>query len=69
MSIFILRGFIISFLFLVCITVLERFSNSLDSDVKKNPKLIEQEFKNFCKTSKSKENRFVSKIFSAFQHI
>ncbi|KAK6627313.1 hypothetical protein RUM43_002840 [Polyplax serrata] len=42
----------------VCITVLERFSNSLDSDVKKDPKKIEEKFKDYCKTSKSKENRF-----------
>ena len=45
----------------VCITVVERFSQSLSDDVRKNPKLIEDEFRKFCKNTKTKENRFVSK--------
>lgn len=42
----------------VCVAVVEKFGNSLTSDVKSNPKLIEDEFRKFCKTSKGKENRF-----------
>jgi len=41
----------------VCISVMERFSNKLAADVKKDPKAIEVEFRIFCKDSKSKENR------------
>jgi len=41
----------------VCISVMERFSNKLEADVKKDPKAIEDEFRIFCKDSKSKENR------------
>lgn len=46
----------------VCIKVLDKFSATLSDDVKKDPKLIESEFKKFCKTTKNKENRFVSII-------
>ena len=49
------------FFFAVCITVVERFSQSLSDDVRKNPKQIEDEFRKFCKNTKTKENRFVSK--------
>nr|WPO04149.1 mesencephalic astrocyte-derived neurotrophic factor-like protein [Gryllus pennsylvanicus]WPO04150.1 mesencephalic astrocyte-derived neurotrophic factor-like protein [Gryllus pennsylvanicus]WPO04151.1 mesencephalic astrocyte-derived neurotrophic factor-like protein [Gryllus pennsylvanicus]WPO04152.1 mesencephalic astrocyte-derived neurotrophic factor-like protein [Gryllus pennsylvanicus]WPO04153.1 mesencephalic astrocyte-derived neurotrophic factor-like protein [Gryllus pennsylvanicus] len=42
----------------VCVTVVEKFGNSLSADIKSNPKLIEDEFRKFCKTSKAKENRF-----------
>lgn len=39
---------------------MRKFAESLDDAVKKDYKLIETEFKKFCKTSKNKENRFVS---------
>ncbi|KAG8232392.1 hypothetical protein J437_LFUL012535 [Ladona fulva] len=42
----------------VCISVIERFSQSLTDNVKKDTKLIESEFKKFCKNLKGKENRF-----------
>ncbi|XP_071449704.1 mesencephalic astrocyte-derived neurotrophic factor homolog [Hetaerina americana] len=42
----------------VCITVVERFSQSLSDKIKKDTKLIESEFKKFCKNLKGKENRF-----------
>ncbi|XP_046400114.1 mesencephalic astrocyte-derived neurotrophic factor homolog [Ischnura elegans] len=42
----------------VCITVVDRFSQSLTDSIKKDTKLIEAEFKKFCKNLKGKENRF-----------
>jgi len=42
----------------VCISVIERFGNSLEADVKKDPKAIEDEFKIFCKNTKGRENSF-----------
>lgn len=47
----------------VCIKVLDKFATTLSEDVKKDPKLIETEFKKFCKSTKNKENRFVSTTF------
>jgi ribosomal protein S19E (S16A) len=44
----------------VCIKTIEKFVDTLSEEVKKQPKLIETEFRKFCKTSKGKENRFVS---------
>lgn len=44
----------------VCIKTTEKFASSLDEATKKDPKLIEKELRKFCKTSKNKENRFVS---------
>lgn len=44
----------------VCIKTIEKFSNHLDADIMKDPKKIETEFRKYCKTSKNKENRFVS---------
>jgi hypothetical protein len=44
----------------VCIATIEKFVNTLDEAVKKDPKKIEEQFKKFCKGSKNKENRFVS---------
>ncbi|XP_026286265.1 mesencephalic astrocyte-derived neurotrophic factor homolog [Frankliniella occidentalis] len=41
----------------VCFKVVEKFSNSLSDDVRKDPKKIEEQFRKFCKGSKSKENR------------
>jgi hypothetical protein len=40
--------------------VVEKFANTLSSDVRSNTKKIEDEFRKFCKTTKGKENRFVS---------
>nr|CAD7577881.1 unnamed protein product [Timema californicum] len=42
----------------VCITVVERFSNSLSPEVKSDTKKIENAFRDFCKALKNKENRF-----------
>ncbi|XP_066591166.1 mesencephalic astrocyte-derived neurotrophic factor homolog [Prorops nasuta] len=42
----------------VCVSVVNKFSQSLSDDVKKDPKQIEQKFKDFCKGTKSKDNRF-----------
>lgn len=44
----------------VCIKTIEKFSSALDDAAKKDPKKIEAEFRKYCKTSKNKENRFVS---------
>lgn len=42
----------------VCVKTLDKFAATLADNVKKDPKLIEAEFKKFCKNSKNKENRF-----------
>ncbi|XP_066994483.2 mesencephalic astrocyte-derived neurotrophic factor homolog [Anabrus simplex] len=42
----------------VCMSVVEKFSDSLSFDKRSNPKLIEAEFRKYCKSSKGKENRF-----------
>ncbi|KAG5682226.1 hypothetical protein PVAND_011591 [Polypedilum vanderplanki] len=42
----------------VCIKTIDKFVETLNDDVKKDPKLIEAEFKKFCKGTKGKENRF-----------
>ncbi|XP_063380683.1 mesencephalic astrocyte-derived neurotrophic factor homolog [Cydia fagiglandana] len=42
----------------VCVKTVEKFAATLSDNVKKDAKLIEAEFKKFCKNSKSKENRF-----------
>lgn len=42
----------------VCIKLIDKFSDSLPESAKKDPKAIEDEFKKFCKNTKSKENRF-----------
>lgn len=54
-------SFFLYVLCIVCIATVTKFGESLDATTKSNPKLIEAEFKKFCKTSKSKENRFVRK--------
>lgn len=52
---------LILFFFLsVCFKVVDKFSNSISDATRKDPKKIEDEFRKFCKGSKSKENRFVS---------
>lgn len=52
----------------VCIATLNKFVDTLDEDVKKAPKKIEDAFRKYCKGSKNKENRFVS-ITVTFSHI
>lgn len=42
----------------VCISTVEKFVKTLSDDVKKDTKKIEAAFKEFCKGTKSKENRF-----------
>ncbi|XP_026473953.1 mesencephalic astrocyte-derived neurotrophic factor homolog [Ctenocephalides felis] len=42
----------------VCIKTIEKFSKALPESSKKDTKLIEEEFKQFCKGTKNKENRF-----------
>ncbi|XP_035738414.1 mesencephalic astrocyte-derived neurotrophic factor homolog [Vespa mandarinia] len=42
----------------VCVTTVNKFVETLTNDIKADPKKIESEFKEFCKTTKSKENRF-----------
>lgn len=42
----------------VCVKTLDKFAATLSDDVKKDYKLIESEFKKFCKGTKNKENRF-----------
>lgn len=44
----------------VCIKTVEKFASTLDDATKSDPKKIEEVFRKFCKTSKNKENRFVS---------
>lgn len=57
----ILDYFISSFSFyLVCVRTVEEFAAGLIEEVKKDPKLIEEEFKKYCLDAKSKKQRFVS---------
>ncbi|KAF4533108.1 hypothetical protein B566_EDAN003828 [Ephemera danica] len=42
----------------VCIKVIQRFSDSISANVKKDSKLIEREFRDYCKDLRGKENRF-----------
>ncbi|XP_015174139.1 PREDICTED: mesencephalic astrocyte-derived neurotrophic factor homolog [Polistes dominula] len=42
----------------VCVVTVNKFAETLTSDVKSDYKKIESQFKEFCKTTKSKENRF-----------
>ncbi|XP_064606359.1 mesencephalic astrocyte-derived neurotrophic factor homolog [Liolophura sinensis] len=42
----------------VCLSVVQRFSDSLDSDIKSNADKIEKQFKKFCKTVKGRDERF-----------
>lgn len=41
----------------VCIATITKFASSLTEDVKSDRKKIEAKFKEFCKSTKSKENR------------
>lgn len=47
-------------IFTVCVAVVDKFSQSLTADIKSDPKKIEAKFREYCKGTKSKENRFVS---------
>lgn len=47
------------FQFSVCISVLDKFSDSLDDDVSQDARKIEGAFKRFCKATKGVENKFV----------
>lgn len=42
----------------VCVAVVDKFSQTLTPDIKSDPKKIETKFREFCKSTKSKENRF-----------
>jgi len=42
----------------VCFATLEHFTESLTPDQKKDPKKIETKFREYCKDTKGKENRF-----------
>jgi len=42
----------------VCVSVLKKFSDDLDEDVRKDFKKIENQFRKYCKGAKGKENRF-----------
>jgi len=42
----------------VCVKTVEEFAASLIEEVKQDPKLIEDEFKKYCLTAKSKKQRF-----------
>ena len=40
--------------------VLDKFAETLGSDEKSNPSIIEKKFKEFCKDTGGKDDRFVS---------
>jgi len=42
----------------VCVTMLDKFIDSLSSDQKSTPAKIEKAFKKYCKTTKKDDNRF-----------
>ncbi|XP_029176990.1 mesencephalic astrocyte-derived neurotrophic factor homolog [Nylanderia fulva] len=42
----------------VCVAVVDKFSHTLTADIKSDTKQIEAKFREFCKNTKSKENRF-----------
>lgn len=52
----------------VCIATVNKFVDTLDETVKKDPKKIEEQFRKFCKGSKNKENRFVSITVNLFTY-
>lgn len=45
---------------IVCISVLDRFRETLSKEDSSNPPKIEAAFRKFCADLKNKENRFVS---------
>lgn len=44
----------------VCVATIREFSDTLTDDVKTDPKKIEEAFKEYCLTAKSKQQRLVS---------
>ncbi|XP_072749849.1 mesencephalic astrocyte-derived neurotrophic factor homolog [Anoplolepis gracilipes] len=42
----------------VCVAVVDKFSKTLTADIKSDTKKIETKFREYCKSTKSKENRF-----------
>ena len=49
---------ITTYIFLVCISVLTRFYDTLSKEEKSDKNAIEKSFKKWCKAAKLKENRF-----------
>ena len=49
---------ITTYIFLVCISVLTRFVDTLSKEEKSDKNAIEKSFKKWCKAAKLKENRF-----------
>lgn len=47
------------FYFTVCVATITEFADTLTDDVKSDPKQIEEAFKEYCKTAKSKQQRLV----------
>lgn len=43
----------------VCVSTIREFSDTLTDDVKTDPKKIEDAFKDYCLTAKSKQQRLV----------
>lgn len=53
----------------VCVSVLNRFRETLDKEEATKPEKIEKKFKEYCKDLKLRENRFVSLDFvTALRH-
>lgn len=44
----------------VCVATIREFSDTLTDDAKTDPKKIEEAFKEYCLTAKSKQQRLVS---------
>lgn len=44
----------------VCFGIVEKFSETISEEIKQDHKLIEEQFKEFCKNVPSREKRFVS---------
>lgn len=44
---------------LVCVITIEEFAAQLTDEIKSDPKKIEDEFKIYCETAKSKQQRLV----------
>lgn len=55
-----LTNFGFLFDFTVCVATIREFADTLTDDIKSDPKLIEDEFRNYCTTAKSKQQRLVS---------
>lgn len=49
-----------AFSFTVCVATIKEFADTLTDEVKSDPKQIEEAFKVYCKTAKSKQQRLVS---------